>query len=44
MRIVVDLPAPLLPRNPKISPWRDVERDVIDGDEVAEPPRQIAHA
>ena len=22
MRIVVDFPAPLLPRNPKISPWR----------------------
>ncbi len=33
MRIVVDLPAPLLPRKPKISPRAHVERQVVDGDE-----------
>ena len=38
--IVVDLPQPLEPRKPKISPRRDAEIDVIDGDEIAEPPRQ----
>ena len=34
MRMVVDLPAPLLPRKPKISPRCDVERQVVDGDEL----------
>ena len=38
--IVVDLPQPFEPRKPKISPRRDAEVDVIDGDEIAEPPRQ----
>ena len=42
MRMVVDLPAPLLPRKPKISPRATVERQVVDGDEVAEPPGQAA--
>ena len=41
MRIVVDLPAPLLPRKPKTSPCRDLERQAVDGDEVAEALRQI---
>ena len=41
MRMVVDLPAPLLPRKPKISPRADVERDVVDGDEIAEAPGQV---
>ena len=36
MRIVVDLPAPLAPRKPKISPSPHVEAHVVDGDEVAE--------
>ena len=40
MRIVVDLPAPFAPRKPKISPGADVEREVIDGGEIAEPARQ----
>ena len=38
--MVVDLPQPFEPRKPKISPRRDAEVDMIDGDEVAEPPRQ----
>ena len=38
--IVVDLPQPFEPRKPKISPRRDAEIDVIDRDEIAEPPRQ----
>ena len=29
------------PRKPKISPCRDVEAHVVDGDEVAEPPREM---
>ena len=33
MRMVVDLPAPLLPRKPKISPGAHDERHVVDGDE-----------
>ena len=41
MRIVVDLPAPLLPRKPKISPRAHVERHVVDGDEVAEAAGQV---
>ena len=41
MRMVVDLPAPLLPRKPKISPRATVERQVVDGDERAEPPGQV---
>ena len=44
MRMVVDLPAPLAPRNPKISPRCDLEADAIDGGKAAEPARQIAHA
>ena len=36
IRIVVDLPAPLLPRKPKISPGAHVERQLVDGHEVAE--------
>ncbi len=36
MRMVVDLPAPLGPRKPKISPRPDLEVDVIDSDEIAE--------
>ena len=35
IRMVVDLPAPLLPRNPKISPRAHVERHVVDGDELS---------
>ena len=42
MRMVVDLPAPLLPRKPKISPRRDVEGHVVDGDELAEAAGQVA--
>ena len=34
--MVVVLPAPLGPRKAKISPCCDVERDVVDGGEVAE--------
>ena len=33
--MVVDLPAPLGPRKPKISPGADVERDAVDGGELA---------
>ena len=40
IRIVVDLPAPLGPRKPQISPGMDLERDLVDGDEVAEAARQ----
>ena len=36
MRIVVDLPAPFGPRNPKISPWSDRQVDPVHGHEVAE--------
>ena len=50
MRMVVVLPAPLGPRNPTSSPGRDLEVDVIDGqdravllDEVVDPDRGIAH-
>ncbi len=31
MRMVVDLPAPLAPRKPKIAPAADVEADGVDG-------------
>jgi hypothetical protein len=41
MRMVVDLPAPLLPRNPKISPARTSKETVVDGDEIAESARQV---
>ena len=41
MRMVVDLPAPLAPRKPKISPCLDVERQVVDRRERAEAPGQI---
>ena len=34
--MVVVLPAPLGPRNAKISPARDVERDAVDGGDLAE--------
>ena len=36
MRMVVDLPAPLGPRKPKISPARDLEADAVHGHERAE--------
>ncbi len=36
MRIVVDLPAPLGPRNPMISPSSRLEAHLVDGDEIAE--------
>ena len=34
--MVVDLPAPLGPRKPSTSPLLDLERDAVDGDDVAE--------
>ena len=34
IRIVVVLPAPFGPRNPRISPLRGGEADVADGDQV----------
>ena len=37
----MDFPAPLGPRKPKISPARDVERDAVHGDKVAEALDQI---
>ena len=40
IRMVVDLPAPLLPRKPKISPRATVERQIVDREELAEPPGQ----
>ncbi len=40
MRIVVDLPAPLLPRKPKIIHARR-RTTVVDGDERAEATRQV---
>ena len=43
MRMVVDLPAPFGPRNPKISPLRDLETDVIDCHKVAEALHQISN-
>ena len=36
MRIVVVLPEPLGPRKPTISPARDAQGDVIDGDDAVE--------
>ena len=41
MRIVVDLPAPLLPRKPKIFAGTDLERHIVDCDEAAEPAGQV---
>ena len=41
MRMVVDLPAPLGPRNPNTSPLLDLEADAIDGHEAAEPLFQV---
>ena len=41
MRMTVDLPEPFGPRNPKIEPLRDLEADMIDGGEMAEPLRQV---
>ena len=35
------MPAPLLPRKPKISPRAHVERHVVDGDELAEAAGQV---
>ena len=41
--IVVDLPAPLGPRKPSTSPRATVERHVVDRQDRAEPPMQMAH-
>ena len=41
MRMVVLLPAPLAPRKPKTSPWGTLERDIVDGHEGPEAPRQV---
>ncbi len=42
IRTVVDLPAPLGPRNPKISPSGHLEVDAVDGGQVAEATNQPA--
>jgi hypothetical protein len=34
--MAVVLPAPLAPRNPKISPFMHIKADMIDGSEVTE--------
>ena len=43
IRMVVDFPAPLGPRNPKISPRPNGEADAIDGHKIAEPFLQVLH-
>ncbi len=43
MRMVVDLPAPFGPRNPKISPFASLEADVVHGAKVAKAFHQILH-
>ena len=42
MRISVDLPEPLGPRQPKISPRRTLQIDAVDGDARAEAAREPA--
>ena len=42
MRIVVDLPAPLAPRKPKISPCSTAQRDPVHGHEGPEALGQLA--
>jgi hypothetical protein len=44
MRMVVDLPAPLGPRKPKISPRRTSKLTRFDGHEAAEALLQVANA
>ena len=42
IRSSVDFPEPLGPRSAVSDPLVDVERDVVDGDEVAEALRDVA--
>ena len=43
IRMVVDLPAPLGPRKPKIPPPVNREADAVDGREIAEALLQVFH-